>query len=274
MTREGEICYPALMFSWIRRWRRARLERRPLPAAWREYLEKEVPFYLHYSEAERAVFLRLLKVFVAEKHWTGGGGATVSEEMKVVIGACAVRLVLKLGLSSYDRLSEIIVYPYNFQDPETGEETYGEALDFGVVVLSWPAVLAGLARSGEGVDTASHEFAHVLDNVEGAFDGTPRLRNADDYRRWAAVMSAHFLNLQRGRGRASRFIDDYGAVDEAEFFAVASEAFFERGEEMKKVLPDLYGELRRFYGYDPPAEKEPPPAPSRRRRRAARRRRG
>ncbi|MBW2736096.1 MAG: zinc-dependent peptidase, partial [Deltaproteobacteria bacterium] len=102
-----------------------------------------------------------------------------------------------------------------------------------------------------GLDTATHEFAHVLDRGAGAFDGTPKLRAMAHYACWAKVMSQHFTALRAGDRRLRRVLRSYGEQNEVEFFAVASEAFFEKPEQMKERAAELYAVLARFYGWDP-----------------------
>ena len=243
------------MLGLVRWLRRRRLSQRPFPDDWRAHLDRHVPFFAALQEPLRQRFLELLKLFVWEKHFIGAGGLEVTDEHRVVIAATAVRLVLHLDLSRYDRLTEIIVYPDAYLHPEGDEGVIlGEAHSWGTVVLSWEAVLQGLKNVEDGHDTATHEFAHVLDREGGDFDGTPTLRSRADYRVWAEVMSRHFLAL-RGRGRSQRrVLRRYGGENEAEFFAVATEAFFEKPLQMKEHTPDLYRELQRFYGFDPEAE--------------------
>lgn len=235
-------------FRWFRR---RQLQRRTCPPEWLGYLEERVPFFRTLSPELRQRFLGLLKVFVWEKEFIGANGFIITDEVRVVVGATAVQLVLHLGLSYYDRLREIIVYPGAFKLPERTGVVLGEAKHWGQVILSWESVLAGLSNPQDGHDTAAHEFAHVLDRADGAFDGTPRLREYSHYRVWAAVMGEHFRALQRGRALERKVLDDYGALNEAEFFAVATESFFEKPQQMKAKTPDLYEELRRFYGWDP-----------------------
>ena len=235
-------------FRWFRR---RQLLRRPFPSEWLSYLEARVPFFRMLSPELRQRFLELLKVFVWEKEFIGANGFLITDEVRVVVGATAVQLVLHLGLSYYDRLREIIVYPGAFKLPERTGVVLGEAKHWGQVILSWESVLVGLSNPRDGHDTAAHEFAHVLDRADGAFDGTPRLREYSHYRVWAAVMDEHFRALQRGRPLERTVLDDYGALNEAEFFAVATESFFEKPRQMKAKTPELYEELRRFYGWDP-----------------------
>ncbi len=242
------------MFGLVRRWRRRRWVKRPFPADWLPPLEEHVGFYGALDGDERARFLHFVKCFVWEKHFIGAGGLEVDDEVRVVVAAAAVRLVLHLGLSYLDRLTEIVVYPGAFRRPDSDQVILGEAHDWGTVVLSWEDVLHGLGNPHDGHDTATHEFAHVLDRAGGAFDGTPELRAREDYRSWALIMSRHFLGLRGRKRRRRSVLRRYGATNEAEFFAVATEAFFEKPQQMYEQMPDLYEELSRFYGWDPSRE--------------------
>ncbi len=233
--------------------RRRRLMLRPFPPEWLGYLEARVPFFRKLPPAPRQRFLDMLKVFIWEKEFIGANGFSITDEVRVVVGATAVQLVLYLDLAYYDRLREIIVYPGSFQLPERTGVVLGEAKNWGQVILSWQAVLAGLSNPRDGHDTAAHEFAHVLDREDGAFDGTPRLRRYSHYHAWTSVMGEHYQALRQGQRVERKVLDDYGAQNEAEFFAVATESFFEKPHVMKQQTPDLYEELQRFYGWDPAA---------------------
>ncbi|MCE9666498.1 zinc-dependent peptidase [Myxococcus stipitatus] len=235
----------------FRQFRRGRLARRPFPPEWLAYLDARVPFFATLSASLREDFLAKLKVFAWEKEFIGAGGLVITDEIRVVVSATAVQLVVHLDLSYYDRLREVIVYPDAFLLPDRTGVVLGEAKNWGTVILSWQAVLSGLRNPEDGHDTATHEFAHVLDRADGAFDGTPKLRRYSHYRAWAEVMSEHFHGLQAGRAVEREVMDDYGGVNEAEFFAVATESFFERPHRMRELTPDLYEELKRFYGWDP-----------------------
>lgn len=242
------------MPGWIRRWRRRRLLRRPIDEAWLGHLEARVPFFAGLEGDLRRRFLDELRFFVAEKHWIEAGGMEITDEVKVVIAAAAVRLTLHLDVDVYNRLSEIVVYPSHYVHEDKDGVVFGEAHAWGVVVLSWDAVLAGLSNPGDGHDTATHEFAHVLDRADGAFDGAPELRAREHYRAWAEVMSHHYQRLRDGKRTERKVMRSYGATNEAEFFAVATESFFEKPEQMKQRTPDLYEEMSRFYGFDPAGE--------------------
>jgi hypothetical protein len=242
------------MLGLFRVWRRRRLRRRPFPPEWLPVLASRLPFYRLMTPEAQVTLRDNVKIFAWEKYFIGAAGLVVTDEMRVVISAAACRIIQHLDLSYYDRLTEIVVYPHDYRHPVTGEARLGEAHHWGVVVLSWPAVLRGLGNPCDGWDTAVHEFAHVLDRDGGSFDGTPRLRADDHYRAWAEVMSRHFERLRQGSPREGVVLRDYGGKNAAEFFAVATEAFFERPRVMRQLTPALFEELRQFYGFDPSAQ--------------------
>lgn len=230
-----------------RRWRRRALRRAPLPAAWGEILARTAPFVAGLTPAERAKLDGDLQVFLAEKHFVGAGGLELTDEIRVTIAAAAVRLVVHLDIARYDRLTEIIVYPSAYRHAERDGAVLGEAHDWGVVVLAWDAVAGGLRNPVDGHETAAHELAHVLDRADGGFDGMPELRAREDYRPWATVMQRHFDRLRARDRPLRRVLRDYGATNPAEFFAVATEAYFERPEQLRARAPALHAALDRFY---------------------------
>lgn len=251
------------MFDWIRKWRYKQLASRPFPQEWLIHLQTHVPFYKTLPTERIEDFHEKLKIFVWDKVFIGAGGMEITDEVKVVIAATAVRLILHLDLLYYRRLTEIVVYPDHYRHPDQ-EDGYvmGEAHQWGTMVLSWRAVLHGLHNPHDGQDTATHEFAHVLDIGGGQFDGTPVLRANHDYQAWADTMSKHYLLLKEYSPAQKKVLDTYGTINEAEFFAVATESFFERGPQMARVLPDLYGILKQFYGWDPATPTPPDPSPA------------
>lgn len=229
--------------------RRRRLMDLPFPPAWEAILRQQAPFWSRLTDAHRSAARPMILAFVEEQRWVGARGLEVTVDMKVVIAACAVRPVLDLGLEYYDHLSEIVVYPFDrLTVPGHGEDVLGLAHPHGVVVLAWPAVQRGLAAPTDGLDTALHEFVHAIDLADGAFDGAPPLRERHDIGPWAQTLGRRFEAMEAGEPSVLR---DYALVSPAEFFAVASEHYFERPEELRRHLPDLHAQLLKFYGWDP-----------------------
>ena len=135
---------------------------------------------------------------------------------------------------------------------EGGQARLGESWEQGSIVLAWDSVLAGAADARDGHNVVLHELAHQLDQEDGDADGAPELPRPGMYTAWARVLGADFAALVRdsAAGR-STVLDDYGATNPAEFFAVISEVFFERPREMASLHPELYAELCSLYRVDP-----------------------
>lgn len=251
------------MFDFLKRRRRARIADQPFPPEWEAVLRKNVPAYATLSGDEREELRGLVRIFVAEKSFEGCGGVRVTDEMRVTIAGQACLLILHVDDDVYPRLRSILIYPQGYRAPveardgdivhEGHSDRLGESWGDGAVVLSWDGVRAGQANPGDGRNLVIHEFAHQLDQEDGAADGTPVLGWAS-YLPWARVLSADFLELRDDAARGRRTVlDRYGAVNEAEFFAVAAEAFFEKPRALLRRHPELYDELRRYFRQDPAA---------------------
>lgn len=252
-----------LMFGWLKNRRRRKLAARPVPDAWRAILAENVPHALWLTDAERQRLYGITHVLVAEKYWEGCNGLALTEEMQVTIAAQAALLILGLDGEFFDRLVTILLYPTQYLAPqkeplgggavlEGYSERLGEAWNGGPVILSWPDVLEGGRYPTDGRNLVFHEFAHVLDGGDHFFDGTPELLTREHAAQWRDVMTAEFRRhiraIQEGR---FTLLDRYGAQSEAEFFAVATECFFEKPKALATRHPELYDVLRTFYRQDP-----------------------
>jgi Mlc titration factor MtfA (ptsG expression regulator) len=254
-----------------RSWRRPpTFSRDPIPAPWADIVSRQLPFAARLTDSEREKLLRLMQVFLREKRIEGSGGLEVTEEMKVMIAAQACLLLLHLDAGVYPGLRTILVYPETYQprspswfkyDLGSTEARLGESWRHGVVILSWDSVVAGAGNADDGRNVTLHEFAHQLDQADGVADGIPVLQTRSAVRNWAAVIGRHYDDLvaDAAAGRAS-VLDYYGASNKAEFFAVATEAFFEQPRQLAARLPELYDVLRKFYGQDPAERSSVPPA--------------
>ena len=244
------------MFKWWRSWRRRRLARRPFPTSWTRLVNERLPFASQIANTERARFETHLKVFAWDKVWEGVAGLAITDEIKVVVSGSAARLSRNLHLDVYDAIESVVMYPSHYRHPEPDDGTrsgdgviLGQVNASGAMVLSWDAVQHGIHNPYDGHDTALHELAHVLDLGDGVFDGTPPLGASGHYQTWTQVFSRHYLRLSKHPHRG--VLRRYGATNEAEFFAVATEAFFEKPRQLKTKAPDLYEALARFYCLDP-----------------------
>jgi Mlc titration factor MtfA (ptsG expression regulator) len=261
--------------SWFASRRRRQILAESFPEAWQEILARNVRHFAALDPDERDKLRAFVQVFVAEKTWEGCGGLELDDEMRVTIAAQAGLLVLGRAHDYYRNVNSILVYPSTIVTPDrpggafeiphlqraSGVPILGEAQLRGPVLLVWDAVKRGARHPELGHDVVYHEFAHKLDMLDGAADGTPPLANRAEIARWVDVCGAAFnaLRARVERGEPS-FLDVYGATNEAEFFAVATEYFFDRPVEMRDHEPDLYALLRDFYGQDPAARSGKPRA--------------
>jgi MtfA peptidase len=251
-----------VIFSWLRAWRRRRLLARPFEPQWLEFLARHVPHYARLTTAEQAKLRDDLRVFIAERHWEGVGLA-LTEEMLVAIAGQACLLTLGLSVHLFDRVRTVLVKPGAYVGPEQipvihdialyGETVrLGEAHYRGPVILSWNAAQRGGMLAEEGENLVLHEFAHQLDMLDGLADGIPPIGDPALRARWKSVMEQEYEQLARAaEGGRETLLDPYGATDEAEFFSVATECFFETPTELRDEHPRLYGLLAAIYRQDP-----------------------
>lgn len=243
-------------------YRRKRLRRQSFPAEWQATLQQYVPLYRLLPAVLQKQMQGHVQVFLAEKKFIGCAGLAINDEMRVVIAAQACLLLLGRKTDYFPGLDRILLYPSTFvvdklEEDEAGvlsswrDELAGESWGDGQVLLSWQDVLED-SMVLDGRNVVIHEFAHQLDQQSGAANGAPILARLENYREWAATMTAEYdrLRAQADAGQYALF-DYYGAEHPAEFFAVVSEVFFEQPQEMAELHPDLYAQLRGYYRVDP-----------------------
>lgn len=247
-----------MIFRWLKRRRRAGLLEGPAPDGWAACLHRNVAYWRQLSDPERAQLMDIVRVLVAEKDWEGCGGLEMTDDIRVSVAGQAGLLLLGLQHDYYPNVHSILVYPQGYKLPQSdgrpGEAQHvpvlGHAQMGGPVVLSWRSSLAGGRDAKDGRNLVFHEFAHKLDMLDGAIDGTPPLHRRQA-RRWYAVMTKEYAALQKRRRR--KVIDLYGTTNVAEFFAVVVEAFFEQPERVERFHPELFGVMRDVFGQDPAA---------------------
>jgi len=248
---------------WIPRFRLQRALAAPFPAEWVGILERNIGIYRNLPMPLRLELRQMIKQFLHQKHFSGAAGLQVTDEMRVTIAAQACMLQLNRNSDLYPRLRYIIIYPSAFivsrsEMDDAGLVSHGrkgllgESWQSGKVILAWDNVLNGARNFVDGRNVVLHEFAHQLDSESGSANGAPLLAGASSYRSWAGALSDEFEDLQKDArvGRRS-LMDHYGATNPAEFFAVATETFFEKPRRMARHHEELFEVLMSYYRIDP-----------------------
>ncbi|MGA1623876.1 MAG: zinc-dependent peptidase [Synechocystis sp.] len=256
-------------------WREAQLGRQAIAEEWQALFNRTLPFYPGLSPGQKQRLHAKIQLFLQQKQFIACQGFCLTDTVRLTIAAQACYLALNLGSNPYPRLDSILVYPDAFQVkqiqavdqylweerqvPVSGE-SWGKA---GQVILAWGTIAWDLERWQDGHNVIFHEFAHQLDIGDGAMNGVPKLAKAQDYQRWRSVFTAEYQQLlSQLEHRIPTTIDPYGATNPAEFFAVVTETFLEKGPALHQNHPQLYEILHQYYQLRPIAPCSLPSSPS------------
>ena len=258
----GFTVWAVKVYSAFRRQQKRRLLlHTPFPLEWSAILNNNLPPYQKISPQLQQQLHDYMRIFISEKSFEGCGGLNLTDEIMVTIAAQACMLLLNRKGECYPKLYSILVYPstyvagtrHRFDSHKTDSSVrLGESWNHGAVVLAWDSVKRGAVNFRDGHNVAMHEFAHQLDQEDGRSDGAPILEMRSAYSTWSRVFSKEYELLQHKTKKGKKSVmDKYGATNPAEFFAVATETFFEKPLQLKKKHPELYDELQGFYKVNP-----------------------
>jgi len=223
-----------------------------------------------YPRDARDRLRELAEAFLQRKEIRGAGGLEVTPEMALLFAAQASVPVLNLGLDWYRGWYTVVLYPGDFLARheyvdeagvvhEEERALSGESWEQGPVLVSWGGVEEG-ARGELWGNLVIHELAHKLDALNGAANGLPPLHAGLPRAAWTDAFTRAFEDLNRRLDAGGDIaLDEYAGEDPAEFFAVASEAFFTEAHELRAAYPEVYAQLAAFYRQDPARELRPPP---------------
>lgn len=259
----------------LRRYRKKHLLNKPLPQNWLTLLQEHVALYSALPEALHNQLHGYIQIFLDEKEFIGHD-IQITDEIKLTIAgnACILLLQDQNQISSkqtgnkpgnkrrFADFTSIIVYPDTYIARQTTQDGLvehhdlstraGESWVRGPIVLSWKDTARGSRHQRDGHNVVLHEFAHKLDEQNNIMDGLPVLKDNSQYEEWTKTFREEYkaLKIRAKRGK-NKVLDEYGTVSPPEFFAVATESFFEKPKRMKKQLPDLYRQLKNYYDVDP-----------------------
>ncbi len=254
------------LFLWLQhRALLSRLKKAPFPKNYKRILEK-TPFYSRLNADDQTMMHYSILRFINEKEFIGLNSMAITDEIRVIIAFYACLLLLRIRQHDcYGNLKTVLIYPYEFIADQTRsdggiytkEKFVLEGQSAGdTVVISWHNAKKE-AYHMHHQNVVLHEFAHEIDFMDGEIDGVPPMKESR-YHEWTQVMYDEYkkLNeksLQDGYLDKYELIGTYASTNEAEFFAVVTERFFEAPQSLKKHFPDIYKELKQFYRIDPAA---------------------
>ena len=265
-----------LLSKLVKRYRHNKLFQKPLTSDWIEILQTNVALYSALPDELQAELQGHIQLFLNEKDFIGQE-IQITDEIKLTIAGNACILLLqdsnKVGKHKTGRnklkntrnfadFTTIIVYPDTYIAKQTTQDGLVEHQNFstrageswmrGPIVLSWKDTLRGSSFPRDGHNVVLHEFAHKLDEKNNIMDGLPVLKEKSQYAEWTSVFREEYKALKKRAKRGkNKVLDEYGTTSPPEFFAVVTESFFEKPRRMKKKLPNLYQQLKTYYGVDP-----------------------
>ncbi len=231
--------------------RRRRILAQPFPAEWEAILQRDVVFFRALDPEQQERFRRAVQVFLGEKRITGIK-LELDDATRVLVAASAIIPVFGFPEWEWHQISEVLIYPGRFDSEftfDSGNERHtlgmvGTGALNRVMILSKPDLLGGFRNPGDKRNVGLHEFAHLVDKSDGVIDGLPGVGlERASIGPWIQLMRRKMEEMRRGRSD----LDAYGLTNEAEFFAVVTEYFFERPGVMERKHPELYTMLSRVF---------------------------
>lgn len=265
----GGMALAGLLGWLIPRWRLRRALAAPLPQSTLDTLARNVAQYRGMPAELQHQLQTLVRQFLHQKTFVGCAGLEITDEMRVTVAGQACLLLLNRPTRVYPGLDTILVYPDAFVAPrkevdgagvvhDAARGLLGESWGDGRVLLSWEHVRRDGHHAPGAQNVVLHEFAHQLDSESGSNNGAPYLGSVDSYRSWSKVLSHDYEALRHDamfghEDSQGHVLDRYGATSPAEFFAVATESFFEQPWALAVRHAALFGELGKYYRVDPRA---------------------
>lgn len=210
-------------------------------------LRLKFPFYAALSAKYKIEFERRLKYFLMNKEFMSRR-MDVTEEMKTLVGACAVQLTLGFQPLRFTHFSKILLFPGKFHTKQSDKLRKGEVNSRGIIVLSWEDFINDYKIKDDGINLGLHEMAHAL-KLEDAFpDDEFEFINERALQHFYEVSTEEYIRI---RQKKPSFIRSYAGTDREEFFAVCVEQFFEQPKQFRSALPEIYEALVDLLRQDP-----------------------
>ena len=249
------VCLAALALTlpWVFGRKKPATAPRPMPDSWKAILERDIPFYQALDLARKAEFESRMMHFLATTRITGVQ-TSVEEIDHIYIAASAIIPIFGFPDWEYHNLHEVLLYPdafnHDYQLAGANRSVLGMVGNGplnNLMLLSQHELRQAFINKTGKSNTAIHEFVHLIDQTDGSIDGIPEYFLDKQYvLPWLKLVKESIENIEQNRSD----INPYAMTNEAEFFAVAAEYFFERPELLKSKHPGLYEVMGRIFRYD------------------------
>jgi len=240
------------LISSRRYFRRKKLLRDPMRKEWKKLLCDRVPYYAELKDEGKRQFENDVRIFIQEQNIYGPRGEPVTDEERILVAASAAILCHGMPEWEWPNMRDIVVYKKTFNEQYEegdGESISGMVHSQGPIIFSENHLKLGYKRFDDGYNVGIHELAHVMDMASGAADGVPLGMNWMATAPWVEIMARQIK--RKFRGRKKEVLSEYSKTNQAEFFAVAVENFFEKPKQLKEKEPELYEVLKAYFNQDP-----------------------
>lgn len=227
--------------------------------ALKQLLNQHIGFYADLDDANKKDFEQRIQTFLTDVR-IEGVGLEVDDTDRVMVAASAVIPIFGFKEWTYRNVTNVLLYPDTFDKDFQFEGNEGEGRSImgmvgsgymnGQMILSRNALQKGFSKNNSKENTGIHEFVHLLDKTDGATDGVPENFLPHEYTRpWVSMMHREIHKIEEGHSD----INPYATTNEAEFFAVVAEYFFEKPEQFQTKHPELYDMLSKIFAQHPAA---------------------
>lgn len=222
-----------------------------------QLLTRHIWFYSNLNDEDKKVFEQRVQTFLNDVR-IEGVGLEIDEADRIMVASSAVIPIFGFKDWTYRNVTNVLLYPDTFNNDfqfEGSESRYimgmvGSGYMNGQMILSRNALIKGFSKNSGEENTGIHEFVHLLDKADGATDGIPESFLAHEYTEpWVRMMHQEIHKIEMGHSD----INPYASTNEAEFFAVVSEYFFEKPDQFQNKHPELYEMLSKIFGQEPAA---------------------
>jgi Mlc titration factor MtfA (ptsG expression regulator) len=221
---------------------------KPIGNLYRTFLAKNFIYYKKLANKDRKEFENRLDYFLKGKRFIPRNMPEVTEEMKVLVAACAAQLTFGLKPVKFAHFKNIVIYPTKYFSKYSNRTHSGEMHPNGTITFAWDCFEKGHKIPYDGYNLGLHEMAHALKFEDASYKGDYGVIEEKSLHQWHRVSTREMNKIKRGK---KTFLRKYAIWDKEEFFAVCVEEFFEQPYLFRRELPEVYSAMCKLLNQDP-----------------------